>query len=197
MIRFLNVYYPTRTVMLAAVRGAHRRLAASCSRRSSSCLGIRRVHRRSTTSTASLKIAGVTALSLILSYYFDLYEPQIVSARKEIYFRILLVLGFDCFILSAVLFFFPDTATVAQDTSTSSDSSSSSPPSSLWRRAYEWIVGLELFRERVYVLGAGDYRAVHRRHHQRARRDIGMEVVDWEEVPGAACRTQSNLDRKP
>jgi len=53
-----------------------------------------------------LKIACITALSLILSYYFDLYEPQIVSGRTEVYFRILLVLGFDCFILATLIFFF-------------------------------------------------------------------------------------------
>ncbi len=57
-----------------------------------------------------------------------------------------------------------------------------------WRRrssccaeAYEWVGGRELFRERVYVLGAGDYaRSIV--ETIRSRPDIGMEVVDWEDV---------------
>jgi len=49
------------------------------------------------------------------------------------------------------------------------------------RRAYEWVVGRPLFRERVYVLGAGDYaRSIV--ETIRSRPDLGMEVVDWEDL---------------
>jgi sugar transferase (PEP-CTERM system associated) len=51
----------------------------------------------------------------------------------------------------------------------------------LLRRAYEWVVGRPLFRERVYVLGAGDYaRSIV--ETIRSRPDLGMEVVDWEDL---------------
>jgi len=125
------------------------------------------------------EIAVITIVTLILSYYFDLYEPSIVSGRLQIYFRILLVLGFDCFILSAFLLVDPDVAI--------------GPSVYVWgfvllapslillRRAYEWVVGRPLFRERVYVLGAGDYaRSIV--ETIRSRPDLGMEVVDWEDL---------------
>ena len=127
----------------------------------------------------SLKIAVITIVSMMLSYYFDLYEPSIVSGRLEIYFRVLLVLGFDCFILSAVLLLDPDLgigphiyvlgfALLA-------------PSLILLRRAYEWVVGRKVFRERIYVLGAGDYaRSIV--DTIQSRPDLGMEVVDWQDV---------------
>jgi sugar transferase (PEP-CTERM system associated) len=53
----------------------------------------------------------------------------------------------------------------------------------LWRRAYEWMIGLSLFRERVYVLGSGA-RARFIVETLRSRRDAGMEVVDGLELDG-------------
>jgi sugar transferase (PEP-CTERM system associated) len=49
----------------------------------------------------------------------------------------------------------------------------------VWRRSYEWIIGLSAFRERVYVLGNGE-RARTVIETLRTRRDAGMEVVDGE-----------------
>jgi sugar transferase (PEP-CTERM system associated) len=49
----------------------------------------------------------------------------------------------------------------------------------IWRSAYESIIGLSVFRERVYVLGSGE-RARAVVETLRARRDAGMEVVDGE-----------------
>jgi sugar transferase (PEP-CTERM system associated) len=50
-----------------------------------------------------------------------------------------------------------------------------------WRSAYEWIIGREIFRERVYVLGAGE-RARTVVHTLQTRKDAGMEVVGWDET---------------
>ena len=47
----------------------------------------------------------------------------------------------------------------------------------IWRSAYEWIIGLSVFRERVYVLGSGE-QARTLVETLRARRDAGMEVVE-------------------
>jgi sugar transferase (PEP-CTERM system associated) len=143
-----------------------------------------------------LKIAFITLLTLFLSYYFDLYEPRIVSARLQIYFRILLVLGLDCFIVSAFLTFDPDVAIGPYVYVLGF--ALLVPCFLLLRRAYEWVGGHKLFRERVYVLGAGEYaRSIV--EAIRAHPDIGMEVVFWEDVPlEAAQRKQvwiSVLDR--
>jgi sugar transferase (PEP-CTERM system associated) len=176
MIRFLKVYYPTRTIVLllceAAIVSGCFLLATWMMLRDDTYIALEYEH-------GILKIAVITIVTLILSYYFDLYEPSIVSGRLQIYFRILLVLGFDCFILSAFLLVDPDVAI--------------GPSVYVWgfmllapslillRRAYEWVVGRSLFRERVYVLGAGDYaRSIV--ETIRSRPDLGMEVVDWEDL---------------
>src|SRR5271154_4786131 len=102
MIRFLNVYYPTRTVVLLICEAF---IVSGCFFAATWIkLGDQAVYALQL-ENGNLKIAAITIVSLILSYYFDLYEPSIVSGRLEIYFRILLVLGFDCFLLSAFLLF--------------------------------------------------------------------------------------------
>ena len=176
MIRFLNVYYPTRTVILllceaAIVSGCF--LAATWMMLRDQAIFVLQLQ------DGFLKIAIITVVSLVLSYYFDLYEPSIVSGRLVIYFRVLLVLGFDCFILSAFLLFDPDVAIAPYVYVLGF--AMLAPSLILLRRGYEWIIGRRIFRERIYVLGAGDYaRSIV--DTIRARPDLGMEVVDWQDV---------------
>lgn len=176
MIRFLNVYYPTRTVLLllceAIIVSGCFLVATWLTLQDQAILTLQ-------LNNGFFKIAVITIISLILSYYFDLYEPSIVSGRLEIYFRILLVLGFNCFILSAILVADPDFAIgpfvyVLGFTLLA--------PSLLsLRRGYEWVIGRKVFRERIYVLGTGDYaRSIV--EAICARPDLGMEVVDWEDL---------------
>jgi len=121
----------------------------------------------------------ITVVSLILSYYFDLYEPSIVSGRLQIYFRILLVLGFDCFILSAFMLVDPDVAIGPYVYVLGF--ALLAPALLLLRRTYEWVAAHKIFRERVYVLGAGDYaRSIV--SAIQSRPDLGLEVVGWEDV---------------
>ena len=176
MIRFLKVYYPTRTIVLllceAAIVSGCFLFATWMMLRDDTYIALEYEH-------GLLKIAVLTVVTLILSYYFDLYEPSIVSGRLQIYFRILLVLGFDCFILSAFLL-------VDQDVAIGRSVyvwgfMLLAPSLILLRRAYEWVVARPLFRERVYVLGAGDYaRSIV--ETIRSRPDLGMEVVGWEDL---------------
>jgi sugar transferase (PEP-CTERM system associated) len=177
MIRFLNVYYPTRTVALLLSEAA---IVSGCFIAATFiCLGLLDGLIKLQYEQGFVKIAAITIVSLILSYYFDLYEPQIVSVRLQIYFRILLVLGFDCFILSAFIYFYPDVAigpyvyVVGFALLT--------PALIFLRRGYEWAIGHKAFRERIYVLGAGEYaRSIV--EVIRSRPNLGMEVVDWEDV---------------
>jgi sugar transferase (PEP-CTERM system associated) len=176
MIRFLNVYYPTRTVVLLFCEAC---IVSGCFLAATYwMLGDQAVFALQL-NYGALKIALITIVSLILSYYFDLYEPTIVSGRLQIYFRILLVLGFDCFLLSAFLLFDPDVAIgpyvyVLGFTLLA-------PALILMRRAYEWVISWKVFRERIYVLGAGAYaRSIV--DTIRSRPDLGMEVVGWEDV---------------
>ena len=126
------------------------------------------------------KIAAVTTLSLMFSYYFDLYEPQIVSVRHEIYFRILLVLGFDCFVIAAIIFFFPGFV-LGEERVYAAGLALLTPALILWRQAYDWIVGHRFFRERVFVLGTGEY-AHSIVNTIQTRSELGMEVVEWNDM---------------
>ena len=114
---------------------------------------------------------------MLLTYYFDLYEPQRISGRWEIYFRLLLVLSVLSFVLAALFYFFPELSIGPYVLLVGI--SILAIVLVIWRSAYEWIIGLPVFRERVYVLGSGE-RARAVVETLRARRDAGMEVVDGE-----------------
>jgi sugar transferase (PEP-CTERM system associated) len=172
MIRIFNVYYSTRTLMLllceALLVGSSFLLAATYMMGEDTYIAL-------FYDNGLLKIGAITALTLLLSYYFDLYEPQRMSERWEIYFRLLLVLSVLSFILAGLMYFIADTYIGPQVFTVGI--SILAVVLVLWRRAYEWIIGLSLFRERVYVLGNGE-RARFIVETLRSRRDAGMEVVD-------------------
>jgi sugar transferase (PEP-CTERM system associated) len=176
MIRLFNVYYPTRSIVLLLCEAL---IVSGCFFLATAVMSGQDMYLVLDYEYGAWKIVALTLLTLLCSYYFDLYEPQRISARWEIYFRLLLVLGFLSFLLSAVLYLFPQ-ADIA--------------PNVLllglifltaalvaWRSAYEWILGRKMFRERVYVLGAGE-RAQTIVQILQTRKDAGMEVVGWDSV---------------
>lgn len=171
MIRFFNVYYPTRTVILllceALIVGGSFVLASALVLGPSTMDVLANNH-------GLIKIAALTVITILCAYYFDLYEPQHLSAPWEIYFRLLLVIGCLSLLLSVVLFMFPQVdigryvlllglALVVVSLI-------------MWRRAFEWISGKSIFQERVFVLGNGEI-AANLVTAIRARREAGMEVV--------------------
>lgn len=176
MIRLFHVYYPTRSIVLllceALIVSGSFLLATVLVVGQDSYIVLNYEY-------GALKILALTVLTLLCSYYFDLYEPQRISARWEIYFRLLLVLGFLSFLLSAIIYLYPQidiaryvlllglifltTALV------------------VWRSAYAWILGRKMFRERVYVLGAGE-RAQMVVQMLHTRKDAGMEVLGWDNI---------------
>jgi len=176
MIRLLNVYYPTRTVLLllceAILVGGSFLLATFTMKGADTYIALFYDH-------GFLKITCIAILTIILSYYFDLYEAQIVTSPIEIYFRILLVLAFECFILSALIFFYPETSIGPSVYAVGLILLT--PALILWRKIYDWICSHRFFRERVYVLGSGE-RAASIVRAIRARPDIGMEILNWQDV---------------
>jgi len=172
MIRLFNVYYPTRILVLllceAVLVGGSFFLAAAYLMGPDIYIAL--VYQG-----GILKILGIVAFTLLLSYYFDLYEPQRISVRWEIYFRLLLVFSALSFCLGVLVYFFPQmdigpyvlVAGVAVLVFLFF----------IWRWVYEWIIGLPMFRERVYVLGGGE-QAKTIVEILRTRRDVGMEVVE-------------------
>ena len=185
MIRFLNVYYPTRTVILLLcealiVCGSF--VVASLVLLGPSTMDVLTDHH------GILKIGVLTVLTILCAYYFDLYEPQQLSAPWEIYFRLLLVIGCLSLLLSLVMFMFPQVdiaryvfllglALVVTFLI-------------LWRRTFEWISGKALFQERVFVLGNGAI-AAHLITAIRSRKEAGMEVIEYDSPLLAVGRRSS------
>jgi len=185
MIRLFNVYYPTRTIVLllceALIVSGSFLLATALLKGPDTYLVLNYEY-------GAIKIAGLTLLTLLCSYYFDLYEPQRISARWEIYFRLLLVLGFLSFLLSAITYLFP-TADIAGYVLVLGLALLTMALVA-WRSMYQWLIGQKIFRERVYVMGGGE-RAQTVVQTLRTRKDAGMEVVGWEETP---CDSLSEKD---
>jgi sugar transferase (PEP-CTERM system associated) len=203
MIRLFNVYYPTRTLVLLLCEALL--VGASFTVATASILGFDNGYIELMYENGLAKIAAITVLTLLFSYYFDLYEPQRISARWEAYFRLLLVLSALSFVLAGLIFFFPQIdfghnvlaggvflLTVLL---------------LVWRRIDEWVVTLPVFRQHVFVLGNGA-RAKLVAEVVRSRRDSGMQIVDWQErndygEPGTSlaaalqtlCASNAKLDR--
>ena len=177
MIRLFNVYYPTRTIVLlmceALIVSGSFLLATKLILGPDTYICLNYEY-------GVLKIAALTVLTLLLSYYFDLYEPQRISERWEIYFRLLLVLGFLSFLLSALVYVFPQVDIARYVLLLGLMFLTLGLV--LWRGVYEWILGRAVFRERVYVLGGGE-RARMIAEILRTRKDAGMEVVGFEPMP--------------
>jgi len=186
MIRLFNVYYPTRTLALLVceallVCGSF--LAATALLYDGPDAYIALIY-----DNGIVKIVATTVLTLLLSYYFDLYEPHRMSGRWEIYFRLLLVLSVLSFILAGLVFFFPDLYIGPHVLTVGI--SVLAIVLVLWRRSYEWLISLSAFRERIYVLGNGE-RARSIVNTLRSRSDAGMEVVEG--INGGA--THGDLER--
>ena len=184
MIRIFNVYYPTRTLVLLLleailVGGSFLLAAAGLSLTSPDGYVI--VSNALIYENGLLKIAGCTALTLLLTYYFDLYGPKRISQDWEIYFRLMLVLAVVSFVLAGFVYFIPemDIAPYVWVVGVSV----LAVFLVVWRWAYERVIALPMFRERVYVLGSGA-RARAVVEMLRANRDAGMEVVGWHEAEG-------------
>src|SRR6266700_4180366 len=180
MIRLFNVYYPTRAIVLLLFEVLL--ISGSFLLATAYLIGpdtyISLIYEN-----GMLKIVTITFLTLLLSYYFDLYEPQRISGRWEIYFRLLLVLSVLSFVLALLVYFFPSMG-IGRDV-LAAGVSILVIALVIWRRLYEWMIGLSVFRERVYVLGSGE-RARSIVGILRSRRDVGMEVITEERcgVPG-------------
>ena len=175
MIRFLNVYYPTRTVILLLCEAL-----IVCGSFVVACLVVLGPSTMDVLSTnhGLLKIGILTVLTILCAYYFDLYEPQQLSAPWEIYFRLLLVIGCLSLLLSLVILMFPQVDIGARYVLLLGLALVITFLI-MWRRAFEWISGKAMFQERVFVLGNGQI-AAHLIDTIRTRKEAGMEVIEFD-----------------
>jgi sugar transferase (PEP-CTERM system associated) len=174
VIRLFNVYYPVRSLVLlvgeALIVGLSFALGSLWSAES-----FLRFNNAIFIEGGYLRILLLTAIVLLLSHGFDLYDSSQIGAKLDQVFRILFVLGLDALVLGGVMYFMPEFL----------PGRNSALAGVLilaialfgWRSAYGWLIRQPIFRERVYVLGTGD--RAERLLAALRRQAIGVEVVGW------------------
>ncbi|AFL89062.1 sugar transferase, PEP-CTERM system associated/exopolysaccharide biosynthesis polyprenyl glycosylphosphotransferase [Terriglobus roseus DSM 18391] len=171
MIRFLNVYYPTRSVLQLLSEA----FIICCCYLAAAGLVLRSDTVKVLTYEHNLaKVFGLTLVTVAIAYYCDLYEPQMISGPGETHFRILLVLGLVSFLASAVLYLFPSFGIARYITS--AGIILIAVALIVWRQVFEWMQEREMFRERVVIFGSGTY-AQGLANLINSRRDVGMELL--------------------
>ncbi|MFZ1084330.1 MAG: TIGR03013 family XrtA/PEP-CTERM system glycosyltransferase [Terracidiphilus sp.] len=184
MIRLFNVYYPTRALVLL---GCEALLVASSFLVAVNIM-VQDPYIDLFYENGLLKIAGVTVITMLLTYYFDLYGPRRTTEGSVIYFPLLIVLGVLSLILAGLVFLFPDLDIGPYVSFVGL--SILAVFLFIWRWAYEWILAFPIFRERVYVLGSGE-RAHAVVQLLRESRNAGMDVIGWKDD----SEPQGGLDR--
>ena len=182
MIRLFNVYFPTRSLVRliceACLICGSLLLVAAFSLGADTYIGLIYEY-------GLLKILSVATVTIVLSYYFDLYEPRRIAERWEVYFRLLLVLSALAFVMAGVVFLLP--AFEIGHNVLLAGVLILSIVLVIWRRADEWIVSSSFLRERVYVLGCGE-KAREIVEMLKTRRDAGYQVVGWS---GEHCHSET------
>ena len=172
MIRFFSTYFPKRTVLLgfselclvcfALVAATITRLGPSDA---SSMLG---------DGHGSLKISVVSATFMTCMYYFDLYDSSILSNSREVFTRLIQVLGTVCILLALVYYLYPPlelgrgisliglvfVATLL----------------SLWRKLFSLWNSEAKFSERTLMLGNGPLAEALFREFE-SRPELGLRIV--------------------
>jgi sugar transferase (PEP-CTERM system associated) len=172
MIRLLNAYFPRRTLLLGISEGcliALAFVAATIAR-----LGTNDATVLLSYEQGGVKILLMSALVLACMYYFDLYQSSILSNRREVYTRLIQVLGAVCILLALLYYVYPSLqlgrgiAVIGL--------SFVAIILLLWRRLFLAVNSLPQFAERVLILGDGPL-AESLVAELRARPELGLRVV--------------------
>lgn len=153
MVRILNVYYPTRTIVLAfgevliiylcfLLAVAYFKLDAS--------LFLTYEH-------GFYKIDIVCAVLMVCLYYHDLYDSLVVSNPREVVTRLIGTLGAACVIMGGIYYAFP---AVRLDLSLLGlGIVLSGVLLGVWRKAFLVLNATERWAERAVILGSGSLAA--------------------------------------
>jgi len=183
VIRLFNVYYPVRTLVLLAVETTVVFF--------SFLLGVLLAFPDDRYIVLNyqggyLKVLIATAVVLVCSHWFDLYDSQRFDAKGEMYFRLFLVPGLFALFLAVISFIKPEVlpgnnaSLIALVLLTCGLVA--------WRAAYGWLIRQPFMLEKVYVLGTGE-RAQRLVLGLRQRKELGVDVIGWSgTVEGAFTR---------
>ncbi|MGH9727423.1 MAG: sugar transferase [Candidatus Acidiferrales bacterium] len=172
MIRFLNAYFPTRTLFLGiseAFLVALAFVAATVAR-----LGTSDATMMLNYEQGFLKILVVASVFIICMYYFDLYDSLVLSNRREVLTRLVQVLGTVCILLALLYYAFPKLqlgrgifligfVLVALFVF-------------LWRRLFLLVNTMPRFAERALILGDGPL-AKPLIEEIESRSELGVRIV--------------------
>jgi len=172
-LRLFNVHYPKRALVL--VLGE---ILVVCT---SFLLGTMLRYREDSYLVLNFeygyyKICGVTLFVLLLSHWFDLYDPTYFGSRGELYFRLLLVPGLLAMSLGVMGAIFP--RLMLGKSSFLLGLIILTLGLLAWRGAYTWLSQKPYLRERVYVLGAGE-RAQRLVRGLQTHPELGVDVIGW------------------
>jgi sugar transferase (PEP-CTERM system associated) len=188
MVRLFHIYYPVRTLVLLAcealIVGSSLLIALLLRFGQDSFLVLNY-------EAGWIKILGVTLVALLCSHYFDLYGPQRLGSEAEVYFRLLLVLGFLSFFIAAIGYLFQGFLFQKSVFLVGLMILTVSLP--MWRGLFSWLMRRPFLQERIYVVGGGE-RAKSLVECIRSRPDLGMEIVGWAGAVGHESSTQRILD---
>ena len=184
MIRLFKVYYPLRTLVLLAgevlVVGLSFVAGMLLVLRNSEYSGLR-LWNELFIEDGYLKVLAVTAIVLIVSQAFDLYDEPQSSGRWVQAFRLFFALGLVTLALAAALKLRP--SLLPGKYSASWGGIILVFALFGWRAAFGWLAK-HYFRERVYVLGS-DERAQRLVNGLRRRTGLGVDVAGWSGTQGA------------
>lgn len=183
VVRLFNVYYPRRILILLASD-----LFLVCA---SLLFGILLNYGHDSYLVLTYKhglekVVVITGLVLLLSHYFDLYEPERLQTNRETYFRLLAALGGLSIILAVAGYLFP--GVMLGKRSLIAGLLIMVASLIVWRSTYSWLLQLSVLRERVYVLGTGKL-AEQLVHGIRDRCDLGLDIVGWSDTLGTSDLT--------
>ena len=122
------------------------------------------------------KILVATLIVLVLSHWFDLYDPTFFGVTGELYSRLLAVPGLLALglgMLGAI-----DPRLMLGHYSFLLGLSILTLALLSWRGAYNWLSQQSYLRDRVYVLGSGE-RAQRLVKGLQTRPELGVDVVGW------------------
>jgi sugar transferase (PEP-CTERM system associated) len=173
LIRLFHVYYPVRTLILL--------LGEALIVFTSFLLGAIAVFREDLYIELNydggyIKLFVFTAVVLLCSHWFDLYDTARLNTKGELYFRLLMVPGLLAFLTAGISVVRPNFLLGGGSTALGLFILTIALLG--WRLGYGYLVQLPILVERVYVLGTGE-RAQRLVQGLRQNPEIGVEIASW------------------